>query len=496
MPAKFDRCVKKVAKKSRGKVNAFAVCTAAGTRGRKSNPPQPGTPQHALLEKLKQAGIPYKEIEVYGSQIVVTVLSRDTANKWATLLVKFSKVRGITESMDYNKENKNTVMLPSAHKVWRVFATVTKQNGRRSRNPESGAADFYQSFHGTESTEEVVIEEKLHYHSNLGGIGILVEVHLLTVTGIDMVLTFSDPDALASANPGNSLWAKVKGLGKKISKVGSKSTHTRLSAHDETISKGVTYKGKTIYKFSEGGYKVAQLDPRLSFTSAKDAKEYVDAVSPINYTKAQKAALGKNPKTKLDLILDGVKAKKKEVSIDTEGYTKDQVDRIIATARGRGLDASYDGRWVLVRDMRKSNPGAGSLDLTLLTSNEKGTQLYFSGGDQSVPLDAMKMDDPEFTDKDSIILGEAYFVSYFTRKDFDDFQPTVYEHDLAEESDPPSPKYRKGENHTSKNRRLVGTGTGFYPFVRYDVRNEKLYLDGGSYHITLPTFETSPGIED
>lgn len=57
-------------------------------------------------------------------------------------------------------------------------------------------------------------------------------------------------------------------------------------------------------------------------------------------------------KSRLDLILDRVAQGKHEVTIDTEGYTAEQVDRIIATAKGRGLHASYDGRFVLVRDMR------------------------------------------------------------------------------------------------------------------------------------------------
>ena len=57
-------------------------------------------------------------------------------------------------------------------------------------------------------------------------------------------------------------------------------------------------------------------------------------------------------KTRLDLILDRVAPGKHEVTIDTEGYTGEQVDRIIAAAKARGLHASHDGRFVLVRDMR------------------------------------------------------------------------------------------------------------------------------------------------
>ncbi len=57
-------------------------------------------------------------------------------------------------------------------------------------------------------------------------------------------------------------------------------------------------------------------------------------------------------KTRLDLILDRVKPAQHEVTIDTEGYTRAEVDRITAAARARGLHAAFDGRFVLVRDMR------------------------------------------------------------------------------------------------------------------------------------------------
>ncbi len=61
----------------------------------------------------------------------------------------------------------------------------------------------------------------------------------------------------------------------------------------------------------------------------------------------------------LDRILDLVKPRKREVNFDTEGYTRDQVDRLIATAQARGLHAAYDGRFVLVRDLRgKPGPDA------------------------------------------------------------------------------------------------------------------------------------------
>jgi hypothetical protein len=56
-------------------------------------------------------------------------------------------------------------------------------------------------------------------------------------------------------------------------------------------------------------------------------------------------------KTRLDLILDRVQCGKREVTLDTDGYTKAQVNRVRAAARARGLHVSGTNRWVLVRDL-------------------------------------------------------------------------------------------------------------------------------------------------
>jgi hypothetical protein len=57
-------------------------------------------------------------------------------------------------------------------------------------------------------------------------------------------------------------------------------------------------------------------------------------------------------KSRLDLILDAVKPRVEEITFDTEGYTAYQVALVVATAKSRGLSACYDGRFVLVRDLR------------------------------------------------------------------------------------------------------------------------------------------------
>ena len=109
----------------------------------------------------------------------------------------------------------------------------------------------------------------------------------------------------------------------------------------------------------------------------------------------------------------------------------------------------------------------------VLASNEEGTQLYLTGGDQSLDLKKMKMNGDY--EKDSMVIGELYFISYLTTKDFDKFKPIIYEH-------------THGENEDTGD--IVSC-----PMLRYDLLNKRLYVDGGEYVIKKPLFETSRGIE-
>lgn len=84
------------------------------------------TLQERMKAKLAEAGIPARRIDVYGSQIMITCMSRKTANRWSSLVSKFATVRNVFESVDEtadadrfpNERQKHTV------KVWRVAAHV------------------------------------------------------------------------------------------------------------------------------------------------------------------------------------------------------------------------------------------------------------------------------------------------------------------------------------------------------------------------------------
>ena len=82
------------------------------------------TPQQKMQAALQASGIPYKQIECYGSQIMVTAWSRPAAQRWSSLLSKFATVKSVGPGLDDAKVNKGSCLNPSVIKVWRVWAVV------------------------------------------------------------------------------------------------------------------------------------------------------------------------------------------------------------------------------------------------------------------------------------------------------------------------------------------------------------------------------------
>lgn len=82
------------------------------------------TTQKKMEALLASAGIPAKEIRVYGQQIMITTWSEDAARRFAGLVGAFARVRRVWESMDDNAENRNTVLRPTKHVVWRMAAVI------------------------------------------------------------------------------------------------------------------------------------------------------------------------------------------------------------------------------------------------------------------------------------------------------------------------------------------------------------------------------------
>ena len=130
-------------------------------------------------------------------------------------------------------------------------------------------------------------------------------------------------------------------------------------------------------------------------------------------------------------------------------------------------------------------------DAPWLCSNEDGTQLFIEGGNQELDLKALEFTGHELT-KERIVVGQfsepepgpkskvrQWNLGYQCQKDFDDFEDILYQHDLSEPDE--------GEPKT--HRRIPA-------YLEYEPLNKLLYITGGDYHIGLPAFQTSPGIEN
>jgi hypothetical protein len=70
------------------------------------------------------------------------------------------------------------------------------------------------------------------------------------------------------------------------------------------------------------------------------------------------SGMEKPQKTRLDLLLDAVERTGKETTIEITDANRDNLTRIIDVAEKRGLQASTDGRFILIRPAAKNQPAA------------------------------------------------------------------------------------------------------------------------------------------
>lgn len=146
---------------------------------------------------------------------------------------------------------------------------------------------------------------------------------------------------------------------------------------------------------------------------------------------------------------------------------------------------------------KRSNPRRSNPDHVLLCSTENGKNLQLVGGDQSLDLDALKIDG-ELAEKELITIGEVWGVNYRTEKVFGDGGSedglTEYIHIHGpKETKPPRGGDLWADAVPPKDNVF---GTGELPTLIYDKRNQKLLLSGGIYFVNQPLTGTSPGLEN
>lgn len=489
-PAKFERCVRDV--EARGEdVNTYAVCTAAGTRNPSVMEFAKKDAAYAYARLMEAEGWAAKVVRrgfKWGVELVKG--ARNPKDAWVVVtsftyarpsqILEFFSTRKQAEEFaraQYFTSGSEFRILKSAD--YKQEAEKTKKlylAEVRKGNPEGAAAEMYESFHGQPSEEVTEFVEDLHYHENLAELGVLAGVVVETEYAGVMALAFSgykwdNREGVFELKAGreNPLFGGL---------FGGKTTHYSVKHGTKTTTTGkLNYKGHQIVSIG-GEFEVPSVDPESRFDSVKEAKRFIDEwsknpglpVYTVPMSQSHRVVQYGRGLVKLEAARREAKKIGSRFIVKVEDSTGAHVVYLTPDPRFtlEDLSAIPGARTRL----SVQNPDPTNSDTTLLASNEKGTQLFLVGGDQSVDIDSFKLKGAE-AEHESIVLGSVQQITYHTSKIFEGKREEFdYFHHFSEDTKGP------------------------LPTLRYDAVNEKLYLDGGCYKINKPWMSTSVGIED
>lgn len=358
-----------------------------------------------------------------------------------------------------------------------VYKDIKIVKRKRRTNPESDAASMYESFHGTPSTGELVIQDQIHYHGNLAELGVLCGLKVRVVTGEDFTLEFGTPGR--EANP--------KGKGKR--KRSKRGPLTTAYSTAQGIVPGLLGIGDGVIRGVTGNPKFAP--PKNTSEAFKAGYRY--------YQSRYRTAKGSFS------VADGARRysqKFGEKDMDV-AYMPESVKAHVRAAK-EAYDQFLDGTVMAHEDRIKAqhpedeenpqrrNPGSDSGPV-ILCSNETGNQLYFRGGDQSLDLDSLNLADAA---RDHMVIGEVWALAYATKKDFDEFAEIEYVHTLGLEKYHVKLPAKADLWEDAQPPKDDAFSCGNLPTLMYDSMNKSLSIAGGIYKIEKPWAETSPGIEN
>jgi hypothetical protein len=336
-----------------------------------------------------------------------------------------------------------------------------------------------------------------------------------TEDGEAFVIPKLDPDShfdtLKDAKAFLASWKKNPNEAKKLVKTTQKGGRSVLKFYDTLqaqvgriadIPRKVV--GKLVGEKNPGGYfkagKKARESGRYSYwldawqvkgpKSGAELKKRFKTIEQYEWAKAQfeagfksgisHRALGKsqaNPQSAAEEMYESFHGKPAGASITVQEWLHEHNDLAILgvlvnfkVATLSGFDV-FIGTEDAVSEERDFDETVADEKTVFLAANEDGTQVYFVGGDQSLPLDRFKMGESTDWYRDDMIIGVLYEITYRTKKKFDKFQLTDYFHHLGEE-------------------------TGDQPMLRYDPLSPHQYVSGGKYKIKMPLIGMSPGIEN
>lgn len=230
-PAKFDRCVKHVQARG-GDVNAYAVCTAAGTR---DNPRldwyEKGYKAAAKLpkrvrdyptsyanevrdfirkqdDKIADAykgdfwdhGDPRGEFQsgvwdgLYGVRKKYYVYSWVSGGRYENETPVSPGFDSESKARQWITKNLSRDEYYRGGKEGRGYTVHATGERQYRENPEPAAAELYETFHGRPPEEIITVREDLHVHGWETTLGILLKLDVDTESGYEASLEFPDPE--------------------------------------------------------------------------------------------------------------------------------------------------------------------------------------------------------------------------------------------------------------------------------------------------------------
>ena len=414
--------------------------------------------------------------------------------------------------------------------IWKSTGSIAGQpswkkvyiTGKRG-NPESDAASMYESFHGTPSTGELVIQDQIHYHGNLAELGVLCGLKVRLVTGEDFTLEFGgmpgqmeNPSYPGRYKPRFLTDAQMAELFNLFHLARTALAGTSPSKYDQMI-----WATEEFHK----------LHPEISATAAyKDldgARGDYFGRNPKGKRKSKRGPLTTAYSTAQGIVPgllgigDGVirgvtgnptpgdysKTLAQFKELEKEGYDGftvqpyrsrswdgpfDTPEEAVRVAQRVEASTGHRPKLGATRSGRRSNPSSDSGPV-ILCSNETGNQLYFRGGDQSLDLDSLNLSDAA---RDHMVIGEVWALAYSTKKDFDEFAEIEYVHTLGLEKYHVKLPAKADLWEDAQPPKDDAFSCGNLPTLMYDSMNKSLSIAGGIYKIEKPWAETSPGIEN
>ena len=410
----------------------------------------------------------------------------------------------------------------------RIYRPDTGQEmflgGTRKSNPESDAASMYESFHGTPSTGELVIQDQIHYHGNLAELGVLCGLKVRLVTGEDFTLEFGTPGREANPKGKRSGQAMIL-LRQNYFSNEYLARAWAATQRDMGYSTGIIPQtdGQWLVKV----WGIGKYNPSVgNAQGSQKGKRKRSKRGPLTtaYSTAQgivpgllgigdgviRGVTGNPAKYRVSVFSKGKGfhgegskvfasrevARRYFEDVAQEGYKAVMVsdDAKIEHVSGMTVkDAKiYAVPGQRLRLNRRGNPGDDSGPV-ILCSNETGNQLYFRGGDQSLDLDSLNLADAA---RDHMVIGEVWALAYSTKKDFDEFAEIEYVHTLGLEKYHVKLPAKADLWEDAQPPKDDAFSCGNLPTLMYDSMNKSLSIAGGIYKIEKPWAETSPGIEN